>query len=107
MYVVQTKSRCEINSGDLLRKIGYNIKIPEKVMCIRRKGVWNKEKKLVFSRYIFLDIADEITPEDYYAIKNTSGVINFVGHGKPQMMSEDECGYIEWLWNNGKPIEAS
>ena len=65
------------------------------------------EKKLVFGGYIFLEVAVEITPEDYYAIKNTSGVINFVGHGKPQMISEDECGYIEWLWNKGKPIEAS
>lgn len=107
MYVIQTKSGCEVTAGDLLRKNGYNIKIPEKLMYIRRKGTWNIEKKLVFGGYIFLEVAVEITPEDYYAIKNTSGVINFVGHGKPQMISEDECGYIEWLWNKGKPIEAS
>ena len=107
MYVIQTKSGCEVTAGDLLRKNGYDIKIPEKLMYIRRKGTWNIEKKLVFGGYIFLEVAGEITPEDYYAIKNTSGVINFVGHGKPQMISEDECGYIEWLWNKGKPIEAS
>ena len=107
MYVIQTKSGCEVTAGDLLRKNGDNIKTPEKLMYIRRKGTWNIEKKLVFGGYIFLEVAVEITPEDYYAIKNTSGVINFVGHGKPQMISEDECGYIEWLWNKGKPIEAS
>lgn len=107
MYVIQTKSGCEVTAGDLLRKNGYDIKMPEKLMYIRRKGTWNIEKKLVFGGYIFLEIADEITPEDYYAIKSTSGVINFVGRGKPQMLSENECKYIEWLWNNGKPIEAS
>lgn len=107
MYVIQTKSGCEIASGNQLRKIGYNIKIPEKIMCIRRKGIWNKERRLVFSRYIFLDVVDEITPEDYYNIKNMSGIINFIGNGKPQTLYENEYGYINWLWNYGKPIEAS
>ena len=38
MYVVQTKTGCELSSGVLLKRLGFNIKIPEKLMSIRRGG---------------------------------------------------------------------
>lgn len=44
------------------------------------------------------------TPEDYYKIKNTDGVINFLGKGKPSAVTEDERQYINWLWNGGKNL---
>ena len=31
----------------------------------------------------------------------------FLGNGKPEPISEDEETYIQWLWNEGKPLEAS
>ena len=48
-----------------------------------------------------------ITEKDYYKVKNTDGVINFIGKGKPQAIRENEIPFINWLWNNGKPIEPS
>lgn len=107
MYVIQTKTGCELSSGDILSKCGFNIKIPEKLMSIRRCGVWKSEKKLVFTGYIFLETDSSITAEDYYKVKNTDGVINFIGKGKPQSIYETEIPFINWLWNNGKPIEPS
>lgn len=106
MYVIQTKAGCELSAGDLLKRKGFNVKIPEKLMYIRRGGMWKLEKHLIFTRYIFLDI-DDVKPEAYYRIKNSDGVINFIGGGNPQSMHEHEIGYINWLWNNGKPIEPS
>ena len=102
MYVIQTKTGCELSSGVLLRRLGCNIKIPEKLMSIRRGGVWKSEKKLVFVGYIFLETDRSITVKDYYKVKNTDGVINFIGKGKPQTIYETEVPFINWLWNNGK-----
>lgn len=106
MYVIQTKAGCELSAGELLKRKGFNVKIPEKLMYIRHGGMWKLEKHLIFTRYIFLDI-DEVKPDAYYRIKNSDGVINFIGGGNPQSMYEHEIGYINWLWNNGKPIEPS
>lgn len=106
MYVIQTKAGCELSAGELLKRKGFNVKIPETLMYIRRGGLWRFEKRLIFTRYIFLDI-DDVKPETYYRIKNSEGVINFIGCGNPQSMYEHEIGYINWLWNNGKPIEPS
>ena len=107
MYVVQTKTGCELSYGVLLKRLGFNIKIPEKLMSIRRGGIWRLEKKLVFTGYIFLESDKSITEKDYYKVKNTDGVINFIGKGKPQEIRENEIPFINWLWNNGKPIEPS
>lgn len=107
MYVIQTKTGCELSSGNLLRRCGFNIKIPEELMSIRRGGVWKTEKRLIFTGYIFLDSKSAITPEEYYKVKNTDGVINFIGKGKPQTIYEEEKQYINWLCNNGEPIKPS
>lgn len=106
MYVIQTKTGCEQSAAKLLKRKGFNIKVPEKLMYIRRSSLWKLEKRLIFTRYIFLDI-DNLKPETYYRIKNSDGVINFVGGGNPQSMYIHENRYINWLWNKGQPIEPS
>ena len=107
MYVIQTKTGCELSVSKALKRLGFDIKAPEKIMNIRHGGVWRNQKYLIFTGYIFLDMNKEITPEDYYSIKNTDGVINFLGKGKPSIMTEDERQYINWLWNGGDPIKPS
>lgn len=107
MYVIQTKTGCELVVSKALKKLGFDIKVPEKIMNIRHGGVWSNQKYLIFTGYIFLDMNKEIAPFAYYSIKNTDGVINFLGKGKPSCMTESERQYINWLWNKGKPIEPS
>ena len=106
MYAVQTKTGSEHACAGFLGRLGYEAKAPEKIMIIRRGGTWLHERKLIFSGYIFID-SEEIKPEDYYRIKNVSGVINFLGKGSPEKLSEPERQHINWLWNGGKPIEPS
>lgn len=107
MYVIHTKSGCELSASNALKKLGFDVKVPEKIMNIHHKGVWRNQKYLIFTGYIFLDAVNGITPHDYYSIKNTDGVINFIGKGKPSGVTEAERQYINWLWNNGSPIEPS
>ena len=107
MYVIHTKTGSELSSSNALKRLGYNIKTPEKIMNIRCGGVWRQQRYLVFTGYIFLETDSELKPPDYYKIKNTDGVINFIGGGNPQTVSETEEKYINWLWNGGKPIEPS
>lgn len=107
MYVIQTKSGCELSAANALKRLGFDIKAPEKIMNIRCGGVWKNQKYLIFTGYVFLDSKNEIAPYEYYSIKNTDGVINFIGRGKPSCVTEAESQYINWLWNDGRPIEPS
>ena len=108
MYVVQTKTGCELSSGVLLKRLGFNIKITRKAY---EYTPWRHmeigKEALIFTGYIFLESDKSITEKDYYKVKNTDGVINFIGKGKPQAIRENEIPFINWLWNNGKPIEPS
>ncbi|MGN1085495.1 MAG: transcription termination/antitermination protein NusG [Porcipelethomonas sp.] len=107
MYVIHTKTGSELSSSNALKRLGYNIKTPEKIMNIRCGGVWKQQRYLVFTGYIFLETDSELKPADYYKIKNADGVINFIGGGNPQTLSAIEEKYINWLWNDGKPIGPS
>ncbi len=107
MYVIQTKSGCELSVSNVLEKLGFNVKVPEKIMSIRQGGIWKSQKYLIFTGYVFLEIAGEIAPHIYYSIKNTDGVINFLGKGNPSHITEAERQHINWLWNDGNPIEPS
>ena len=49
MYVIQIKTGCEQSAAKLLREQGFNIKVPEKLMYIRRGGLWKLEKRLIFT----------------------------------------------------------
>lgn len=107
MYVIHTKTGSELSSSNALKRLRYNIKTPEKIMNIRCSGVWRQQRYLVFTGYIFLETDTVLEPPDYYKIKNADGVINFIGGGNPQTLSAIEEKYINWLWNDGKPIGPS
>lgn len=107
MYVIQTRSGGELSVARTLEKRGYKVKVPTKIMSVRRCGEWRESEYLVFAGYIFLDYIGKIIPFDYYNVKNSEGVINFIGGGTPLPVTEAEKQYIDWLWNGGKPIEPS
>lgn len=107
MYVIQCRTGRELVIGQVLIRLGYDIKIPEKYMFIRRAGEWKKERHLVFTGYIFLESGTVLSAEDYYKIKKADGVINFIGQGEPKTLTETERQYVNWLWNKAKPLEPS
>ena len=106
MFVIQTKTGCEKEAAAALINKGYDIRIPEKMMNIRRQGRFIYQQYLIFSGYIFMN-ADDIPPNVYYDVKNSAGVINFLGRGKPTPLTETEKRYINILWNGGMPILPS
>ncbi|MDE5619467.1 MAG: hypothetical protein K2I80_02945 [Ruminococcus sp.] len=107
MYVLQVRSGYEISACQELRKQGFGAVLPTRQEFIRRGGTWQIYEKIIFTQYIFLRF--ELTEEKYYRIKKIDGIVRFLGfeNGVLQPLSHAEQKYIEWLWNDGKPIEPS
>jgi len=107
MYVLQVRSGYEISAYQELRKQGFDAVLPRRQEFIRRSGKWNIYEKIIFTQYVFL--RSEITEENYYRIKKIDGVVRFLGfeNGILQPLNHAEQKYIEWLWNDGKPVEPS
>ncbi|MDE6425866.1 MAG: hypothetical protein K2K89_06990 [Ruminococcus sp.] len=107
MYVLQIRSGYEISVCQELRKQGFDTVLPVRQEFIRRGGKWQIYEKIIFTQYIFIRF--ELTEEIYYRIKKTDGIVRFLGfeNGVLQPLNHTEQCYIEWLWNDGKPIEPS
>ena len=71
MFVIQVKTGCEASAAATLTRLGFNIKAPQKVMRIRKGGVWKHEVKPVFPGYIFLEADTYIEAAGYYKVKKT------------------------------------
>lgn len=75
MFVIQVKTGCEASAAATLTRLGFNIKAPQKVMRIRKGGVWKHEVKPVFPGYIFLEADTYIEAAGYYKVKKTSRAV--------------------------------
>lgn len=110
MYVFQVKPGTDLYVAANLRKRGYFVRCPQRIMFIRKDGEWTERTELVFPGYLFLEhpYSKPLTNEKYYDICSTDGVVGFLKSGsKPALLAEHEEQYIYWLWNHGKPIAAS
>ena len=107
MYVLQVRSGYENSVCNELEKHGFDAVLPVRQEFTRRSGKWNICEKIIFTQYVF--IRSEITEESYYRIKKITGIVRFLGfeNGKLQPLNHEEQCYIEWLWNDGKPVEPS
>lgn len=105
MYVLQIKPGYEESTAETLKRNGFTAMCPMEEMHIRHGGEWHKQLKLIFTQYIFIEC--DLTDEAYYNIKSVSGVVRFLGYGKPEPLHRGEAEYIRLLNNNGRPIEAS
>ena len=107
MYVLQVRSGYEISVCHELRKQGFDAILPVRQEFIRRGRKWHIYEKIIFTQYVF--IRSEITEENYYKIKKIAGVVRFLGYenGILPPLNHSEQRYIEWLWNDGKPVEPS
>lgn len=107
MYVLQVRSGYEISVCQELEKQGFDAVLPVRQEFIRRGGQWQIYEKIIFTQYIFIRF--EITEENYYRIRKIDGVVRFLGYenGILHPLNNSEQKYIEWLYNDGKPIEPS
>lgn len=110
MYVFQVKPGTDLNVAENLRKRGYFVRCPQRIMFIRKDGKWTEKIEPVFPGYLFLEhpYSKPLNDKKYYDICNTECVIGFLKNGKrPSRLALHEEQYIYWLWNHGKPIAAS
>lgn len=110
MYVFQVKPGTDLYVAANLRKRGYFVRCPQRIMFIRKDGEWTERTEPVFPGYLFLEhpFSKPLTDEKYYDICGADGVVGFLKNGKrPSVLAQHEEQYIHWLWNHGKPISAS
>lgn len=107
IYVLQTRSCREFEVRDRLLRLGYDAFVPAKQMQFRCGGKWTERVIPIFTQYLFIRFQTEPDARDYYTIRSVEGAAKFLGTGKPEPISENEEAYIQWLWNDGKPLDAS
>lgn len=104
--VIQVASGKEMEVKEQLEKNGYKAYVARENRLIRSKGTFIQKEYILFPGYIFLDI--DYNAENYYKIKNSLGVIRFLGEALRQdTLSEAEIEWIKILANNGEVIEPT
>lgn len=89
IYVIYVQSGRENDVVSALRNKNITACSPTHDLLERKGGVWHTVRRLIFPTYVFVNsecIADEL----YYAVKNTVGVVRFLGRPPtPLPMSEE------------------
>lgn len=104
-YVLHVQTGKEPEIRKQLARKGYTAYSPVEMRVIRSGGNWQDKPYTLFPGYLFisLDLDDEV----YYRVKNTPGVIRFLGHESPVPLREDEEEYIPHLCHEGRPVKPS
>lgn len=104
IYVLTTIAGRELEAAAALRQSGYTVYAPRAIRR-RRSGTQSSfTAEILFARYLFLDV-QALTAEDYYKIRNTKAVGNFLS--RTSCLSETEAEYIRLLHNRGETIGIS
>lgn len=99
MYVIYVVSGREDDIVRHLRKMGYAVYVPKRILKQRKNGVYYRIPQILFPCYVFID-AKKISPEAYYKIRSVNGVGYFLNTNIPLPKSEAE--YIKDLCRNGE-----
>lgn len=104
IYVLTTIAGRELETASALRKSGYTVYAPRAIRR-RRSGTQSSfTAEILFAGYLFLDV-QALSSEDYYKIRNTKAVGNFLS--RTSCLSETEAEYIRLLHNRGETIGIS
>lgn len=104
IYVLYVQSNKENDVMYDLQDKGFTAYVPREKYTYRKGGKWHTEIRVLFDGYVFVELPN-INGDNYYVIKNTYGVGNFVS--KTTNLSDTEAEYIKGLCNNGNIIETS
>jgi transcriptional antiterminator NusG len=84
----------------------FKVLVPKRKLRERKAGVWHDTIRNLFPGYVLF--GGEIDWADYYAIKNTPGILKFLRHGNDFIsISDQEMLWIKKLTINGDEIGAS
>jgi transcriptional antiterminator NusG len=91
-YVLQVKTGDEIAIRNNYLKREIKALVPRQIICERRQGKFRQVERNLFPSYVFVYLNFE--PKVYYQLKQTSGVLRFLGADGPQPVPEEEMRYI-------------
>lgn len=105
MYVLHVQTMRELKvKRELLRK-GITAYVPQETALLRKGGKWHEFIRMLMFGYVFIRL-DSLTPERYYSVKQTPGVIRFLG-SPPEPLPKAEEQRCIWLLNDGEPLKPS
>lgn len=106
-YVIQVMTGKEDEIATKLREQGIKALVPKENRLIRSGGCWTPREYILFTGYVFLNVI--YNAENYYKIKNISGVIRFLGDKtQPSKLSYLEVEWITLLTGkDNTPIEPT
>lgn len=106
-YVIQVMTGKEDSIARKLKEQGIKALVPKENRMIRSGGSWIQKEYILFSSYVFLDMA--YNAGNYYKIKNLPGVIRFLGDSRnPSRLSYLEAEWICLLTGeDNTPIEPT
>lgn len=103
MYVISVMGGKEFDLRRELNKLsGTEAILPTNMVDIRKGGKWHTEEKILIPGYIFLRC--RYNPALYYKVKNMTGVISWLGGGKPEALTEADESFVDFFANGGRPI---
>jgi len=97
IYVLHVRSGEEQDVVHALIRSGVTAYAPRQELLERSRGKWHTVQRVLFPGYVFADVL--LTDENYYRIKNTSGVIRILG--EPTPLSYSEQLRMQWLFDAG------
>lgn len=89
IYVVHVQSGRENDVVTALKDRNISASAPTHDLLERKGGIWRTVRRIIFPGYVFIR-SEGITNELYYAVRNTAGVVRFLGRPPtPLPMSEE------------------
>ncbi|MCB6616951.1 transcription termination/antitermination NusG family protein [Ruminococcus sp. 210702-SL.1.03] len=100
IYVVHVTSGMEYETVQALVMQGIKAYAPKHHLLERRRGEWTTVSRYLFPGYVFADLP-QLTDEVYYKVRNTDGVIRFLGSPSPVPLSYSEQRRMQWIFDAG------
>ena len=100
IYVIYVQSGREHDVVATLRDKNINAYAPAHDLLERKGGVWRMVRRMIFPTYVFVN-SEGITDELYYTVKNTVGVLRFLGRPPTPLPMSEEVR-LRWILDVGK-----
>lgn len=99
IYVVHIQSGRECDVVAALKEKGITACAPTHDLLERKGGVWHTVRRIIFPGYVFIR-SEGITDQLYYAVRNTSGVVRFLGRPPTPLPMSEEVR-LRWILDAG------
>lgn len=95
IYVVHVQSGAEHDVVRALADKDITAIAPTHDLLERKSGIWHTVRRVIFPGYVFIR-SQGITDNIYYTVRNTSGVVRFLGR-PPTPLPMSEEARLRWI----------